>query len=148
MLCWVSVAIRRLSFLRAGAVFAAFALRIFSGKERAEKRAGGRHHDRWVALQAMLLQHPDERVSGPLVHRRHVEERTIQKVEVKELRARLSSFENCREERRDKNDKVTRQEEKVVLRKTGTWTVRRRSKTRAEKEGCRSNCEIAGAAGH
>ena len=42
---------------------------------------------------------------------------------------RLSSFEGSREERQDKKDKVSQQEEGVVLRKTGTSLLRRRSRT-------------------
>ena len=66
-----------------------------------------------------------ERVSGPLVLRRQVEERRSPKFRrqrSKSFGPRLSSLESRREERQDKKDRATRQEEKVVLRKTG-WSM-------------------------
>ena len=72
---------------------------------------------------------------------------TLQEAEIKGLRPRLSSCERSSEERQEKKDKVTRQEERVVLRKIGTWIVRRRSRTKrscmSRDKGCRSNCDIS-----
>ena len=80
----------------------------------------------------------------------------MKKVLADVIRPRLSSCERSSEERQEKKDKVTRQEERVVLRKIGTWIVRRRSRTKrscmSRDKGCRSNCDISKnhvyAAGH
>ena len=88
-----------------------------------------------------------ERVSGPLVLRRQVEEKRSPKFRrhgPKSFVPRLSSFGSNREERQDKKDTVTWQEGKVVLRKTGVWIVRMRSRPKrswmSREKGCRSNC--------
>ena len=88
-----------------------------------------------------------ELAKGPRALLRRVERRTrsprVRRQRSKSFGRRLSGFED-KEERQDKMDRVMRSEGKVVLKKTGAWKWRMRS--RAERswtsrgKGCRGSC--------